>query len=137
MKEQIAVIMEQRICQAPGCERLALTRGYCPRHYQQIRRCGRLTPEREYSHRNERCGVEHCQAPQVAKGYCFRHYQQIRRHGQLTPEREHIWGRTGCQIPGCPNPHSARGYCRKHYNYYYFLAQGDRTKGNPRRAAQG
>lgn len=137
MKKKIAVIMGLRPCQAPGCERLALTRGHCARHYQQLRRWGRLIPEREYHHRGERCTVQHCQAPQAAKGYCFRHYQQVRRHGQLTPEREHTWGRTGCQIPGCPNPHSARGYCRKHYAYYYSMVQKERTRGTPRRAAQG
>ena len=31
----------------PDCERTAQTTGYGPRHYQQIRRHGRLTPERE------------------------------------------------------------------------------------------
>ena len=136
MKNEVAVIIEQRLCQAPSCERLALTRGYCSRHYQQLRRCGRLIPDREYGHRSERCSVDHCQAPQVAKGYCFRHYQQVRRHGQLTPEREHTWGYTVCQVPGCLNPHSARGYCKKHYSGYYSVVQEDRAKGDPGRAAQ-
>jgi len=35
------------LCQADTCHSPARTSGYCPRHYQQIRRWGRLTPEKE------------------------------------------------------------------------------------------
>ena len=35
------------VCQARGCADAAVTREYCPRHYQQVRRHGRLAPERE------------------------------------------------------------------------------------------
>lgn len=109
------------VCKASGCSRHARTAGYCPRHYQQIRRHGRLTPEREYAQRGTVCSVERCQEDQVAKGYCFRHYQQIRRYGRLTPERERLYGRTVCQVDGCQEPHSARGYCKRHYMSEYYL----------------
>ena len=111
----------QPVCKAEGCEYMARTNGYCPRHYQQIRRHGRLTPEREYHKRGTYCIVEQCQEPQIAKGYCFRHYQQIRRYGRLTPERERIYGRKGCQVAGCDEKHSARGYCKSHYMSIYYL----------------
>jgi hypothetical protein len=78
-------------CRAGGCDRQARTAGYCPRHYQQVRRWGRLTPEREYRRREGCCQVEQCGESQVAKGYCGRHYQQVRRWGRLTPERERLW----------------------------------------------
>jgi hypothetical protein len=110
-------------CQAPGCGSPARTRGYCPRHYQQVRKFGRLTPEREYYHREAWCSVEGCRDLQVAKGYCYRHYQQIRRHGQLTPERERVYGRTGCQVPECQNAHFARGHCQKHYARCYYASR--------------
>ena len=74
-------------CQAADCDRTARTAGYCPRHYQQVRRHGRLTPEHEYHSRNGICCPSHCRESAIAKGYCFRHYQQIRRYGRLTPER--------------------------------------------------
>jgi hypothetical protein len=32
-------------CKAPNCDRLVVSRGYCGKHYQQIRKHGRLTPE--------------------------------------------------------------------------------------------
>lgn len=108
-------------CRAPHCQRAARTAGYCPRHYQQLRRHGRLTPEREYQVRGSSCGVPHCGKPQIAKGVCFRHYQQIRRYGRLTPERERVYGRTGCRVPGCPDPHSSRGYCKRHYMSEFYL----------------
>lgn len=81
----------QPLCKAGDCQQPARTTGYCPRHYQQVRRYGRLTPEREYRHREGQCVAQHCQESQVAKGYCFRHYQQVRRYGRLTPERERLW----------------------------------------------
>ena len=111
------------VCQAPGCRREARTAGFCPRHYQQMRRHGRLTPEREYQSRGPACTAEQCDKPQVAKGLCFRHYQQVRRYGRLTPERERAYGRTSCRIKGCQEPHSSRGYCKRHYMSDYYLPQ--------------
>jgi hypothetical protein len=81
-------------CKAGNCQQPARTTGYCPRHYQQLRRWGRLTPEREYRRREGRCQAEQCREPQVAKGYCGRHYQQLRRYGRLIPERERLWHNT-------------------------------------------
>jgi len=108
-------------CKAEECDNVARTGGYCPRHYQQMRRHGRLTPEREYRKRGGVCGVEGCQELQIAKGCCFRHYQQMRRYGRLTPERERIYGRKGCSVPGCESEHSSRSYCKKHYMSEYYL----------------
>ena len=108
-------------CTAPGCNRPERTAGYCPKHYQQVRRHGRLTPEREYQSRGRSCSVSTCQRQQIAKGLCFRHYQQIRRYGRLTPERERAYGRTGCRVPGCEEAHSSRGYCKRHYMSEYYL----------------
>ena len=110
-------------CKAPACDQEARTSGYCPRHYQQMRRHGRLTPEREYSQRGASCGAKDCTEPEVARGYCFRHYQQIRRYGRLTPERERIYGRQACKIPDCDSKHAARGYCKRHYMTHYYLPQ--------------
>lgn len=111
----------ERACQASGCERESRTSGYCPKHYQQVRRHGRLTPEREYRSRGVSCGVDGCSRVQIAKGLCFRHYQQIRRYGRLTPERERAYGRTGCRVSGCADAHSSRGFCKRHYMSDYYL----------------
>ena len=121
MRDEASPGKQCKVCEALNCERQAYTGGYCSRHYQQIRRNGRLTPEREYSKRGHYCKAASCQEPQAARGYCFRHYQQVRRHGRLTPERERIWGRTGCKVSGCPDAHVARGYCKHHYMSHYYL----------------
>lgn len=109
------------LCRAPHCHGEARTSGYCPRHYQQVRRHGRLTPEREYSTRGQECLVDGCHKSQIAKGLCFRHYQQKRRYGRLTPERERSYGRVGCQVEGCGQSHSSRGFCKRHYMSEYYL----------------
>lgn len=78
-------------CQAPGCERSGrLSKGYCPRHYQQLYRRGRLFgPEEEYQQRD----APHCQAPGcrnprlIARNLCVRHYQQRRRRGRFLPPK--------------------------------------------------
>ena len=111
----------QLVCKAETCQEIARTNGYCPRHYQQVRRHGRLTPEREYDKRGTRCNCENCDESPIAKGYCFRHYQQIRRYGRLTPERERVYGRKGCLVSGCEEKHSSKGYCKRHYMTQYYL----------------
>ena len=118
--EHFVVDRWREVCMVKGCGRGPCVAGYCPRHYQQIRRHGRLTPEREYHKRGERCMVEGCRDQQVAKGYCFRHYQQVRRYGRLTPERERLYGRLSCRIPGCEEKHSSKGYCKRHYMSHYY-----------------
>ena len=126
------------VCRARRCRAQARSRGYCPRHYQQVRRYGMLLPfEREYRRRGSSCTVANCAESQTAKGYCFRHYQQIRRHGRLTPERERIYGRTQCRVSGCAEKHSARGFCRHHYNVSYFTlrSEGFRLREAPALAA--
>lgn len=117
--------VNHQICSAPNCDKYARTMGMCPRHYQQVRKYGRLTPELEYQSRGKECAAEGCEELPVARGRCGRHYQQVRRYGRLTPERERDIGRmASCQIPGCNGKHAARGYCKKHYmSEYYFKLQ--------------
>ncbi len=110
----------KRKCMAPNCGNDARTNGYCPKHYRQIRRYGRLTPEREYSARPDACSVPGCGKRVIAKMLCFKHYQQVRRYGRLRPDKERTYGRTGCVVPGCTSPHLARGYCTRHYMSEYY-----------------
>lgn len=70
-------------CTAPRCARPAETAGYCCRHYAQVRRHGRLTPEREYDHRPAQCIVPGCGGRVQARGWCWRHLRQVYRHGHV------------------------------------------------------
>jgi len=121
MQDKIIKGKWKPLCRAHNCDQEARTAGHCPRHYQQIRRHGRLTPEREYGHRQGKCKAEGCDQAEIARGHCFRHYQQVRRYGRLTPERERIYGRTKCQVATCQERHAARGYCKKHYMQKFYL----------------
>ena len=62
------------ICRAGHCQRDAQTAGYCPRHYQQNRRYGRLTPERERAYGRIGCQVIGCEEAHSSRGFCKRHY---------------------------------------------------------------
>ena len=61
-------------CKADDCVEAGITTGYCPRHYQQVRRHGRLTPERERLYKREGCSVPGCEATHSGRGYCKQHY---------------------------------------------------------------
>ena len=132
MESKIIKAKWRAVCRAEACDAEARTAGFCPRHYQQIRRHGRLTPEREYRKRSGDCRVIDCNEGQIAKGYCFRHYQQVRRYGRLTPERERVYGCKTCQVLSCLERHSSRGFCKKHYMSEYYLPL---VAGEERRSA--
>lgn len=76
----------ERVCSAVNCERIAEKRGYCGRHYRQIQRHGRLTPELEISLSSEiqgKCIVEKCEEQHYALGYCSKHRSQYKTHGKI------------------------------------------------------
>lgn len=67
-------------CDAPGCRRSVVKRGYCDRHYQQVRRHGRLTPETEHGRKPVACKEPGCERTDVAaRGLCWMHYTRRRR----------------------------------------------------------
>ena len=105
------------LCKAPGCDLHAYVRGFCTKHYQQVKAHGRLTPERE-QFRDVQCRLERCTAPARARGLCVRHYHQLLRYGQiLPPERENASPDPSrrCTVPGCARRARSRGYCNMHY----------------------
>ncbi len=104
-----------KICKAPGCNQWAITKEYCSKHYTQVHKHGRLTPELEKV-RNKICKAPNCNNKAIAKSYCGKHYRQVRNHGRLTPELEQTKNKGKvCKIEGCNNKAVAKGYCSKHY----------------------
>jgi hypothetical protein len=66
-------------CAAPGCGRPTQARGYCARHYHQVRRHGHLTPERERETNGPGvCTEPGCDRKAIAKGLCGPHYWRAR-----------------------------------------------------------
>ncbi|MBI3722989.1 hypothetical protein HY251_03400 [bacterium] len=106
---------QEKPCRVDSCKIRHYAKGYCKKHYTQILRHGKLTPERERGVVRV-CKVGGCGRTDTIAWYCRKHKRQLRVHGRLTPEREHIMGREGCRVARCKEPHRAKGYCAKHYN---------------------
>jgi hypothetical protein len=56
-------------CSIDGCERAAVCRGMCHRHYKEARVAGRT------------CTIPGCEKPLSARGWCKMHHRRWERHG--------------------------------------------------------
>jgi hypothetical protein len=121
-------------CKAPGCDRGHYGLGYCKKHYTQVLRYGRLTPERERGNIQIRtCSAEGCDRRARLVGYCRKHARQMKKYGRLTPELEQVRGITTCQVAGCTNKHRSKGKCAFHYNQERWLRQKEAAKAPTKR----
>ncbi|MEC2463837.1 hypothetical protein P9X10_02820 [Bacillus cereus] len=77
--------METLQCKASGCSSVSHSKGYCNKHYLQIWRHKKLTPELERM-RVDHCLVEDCPNKVSAKGYCPKHYYHFVRKPKMEQE---------------------------------------------------
>ena len=70
---------KRKTCSAADCDQSAETKGYCSKHYQQIRKHETLQPEREYGKRGPHCAVPGCDKPVTALDRCRAHYDRHRQ----------------------------------------------------------
>ncbi len=65
-------------CLIEGCDGIDDRRGYCPKHYERLKRYGDpLVSKRERNNDPpETCTLPGCSAPHRGKGFCHRHYSQ-------------------------------------------------------------
>jgi len=103
-----------RKCRARGCDREARVRNLCAKHYMQVLRHGRLTPNT----RREGCLVIGCKNKHVARGYCQKHYKQLTRYGKISGEKQAI--KKLCAVVNCNKKVWSRGLCNKHHRLYLF-----------------
>lgn len=115
MRRKFAQRAAERACKTRDCNQRHYAKGFCKKHYTQVLRHGKLTPERERGVTRV-CAAKDCGRTDTIHGYCRKHARQIRVHGHLTPEREHLMGFVGCTVPNCRGEHRARGLCAQHYN---------------------
>jgi hypothetical protein len=113
--ERVPLVSRERKCNVAGCQARHYATEFCKKHYTQVLRHGKLTPDRERGIIRV-CKVEGCERTDTIDWYCRKHKRQIRVHGRLTPEREHVMGFEGCRVPKCDQAHRAKGFCAKHYN---------------------
>lgn len=119
-------------CSVDGCGAKVLARGYCCRHYYQVKRHGHVTRSGVYV-RPTSCREEGCDGRPYARGMCLRHYQQgwrarrgpSRSSGRAAPRASRP-GRlaAGCLLPTCSDRPFADGFCRLHYIKYRHLELG-------------
>ena len=129
------------VCLRPYCEQRHYARGYCQRHYFQLRRdeawqkrgnTGRgfkdqVEVKDEPQTATKLCGFVAagcaCSRPRYAKDLCSAHYKQLRLGETLRPLRERggqavgdlrFGPLSGCMVEGCVEKHRAKGYCAKH-----------------------
>lgn len=71
---------EKGECCVDGCNRVEHCRGYCERHYTQIKRYGKITKVEDDWGKRE-CKVNGCNGKHYGNGYCEKHWWQVRRYG--------------------------------------------------------
>lgn len=112
-------------CKVVWCHDEAVTKGYCNKHYQQMRKHGEVKSETERSKIkvSDKCSISGCDNKVFAKGYCNKHYQQIRKHGSIIAQRKSKKRDDKyeiiCNIEYCNEKQYAKGYCQKHYMRLY------------------
>ena len=72
-----------KTCKVENCNRPHHGLGFCKRHYNQIKRNGRIIDD-EIIKRDSICKVDGCDEPHKGLGYCNRHYQQWKKYGYIT-----------------------------------------------------
>ena len=71
--KKVNVKKEKPKCKHEDCERVAIARGLCNKHYQQFRK---YHMELFYDDKPIHCTMEDCKEPYYAKGLCNFHYNR-------------------------------------------------------------
>ena len=104
-------------CSISGCTGRYLARGFCIKHYYQVKRHGSVRTDSSGPSRRL-CKADGCMGMSHALGYCARHYGLHWRVTAATPTRrpapvfrdEHR-----CRDGACPEAPFSQGLCRLHY----------------------
>jgi len=107
---------DSKICSVDGCDRAALARGWCRRHYSRWKRTGRL--EARSWERQGTCTVEGCDRNSWSGGLCEMHRWRVREYGDpgaASPitERQQK-DKSFCSVDGCDRPRKGATYCHLH-----------------------
>lgn len=71
----------EKTCKVEGCKGKYFAKGYCNRHYNQIRNHGKIF--KTYLDKPSLCQVEGCEIKIKALGYCNKHWLQMKRYGKI------------------------------------------------------
>jgi hypothetical protein len=105
-------------CAIAGCDRVAVTRGWCRKHYARWWRGGDPTGDPAGTRRDPQppqCRIAGCESRPRSRGLCTRHYNRQQRHGDpLVVLRVSQRGLV-CTVAGCERPTRCLGLCTRHY----------------------
>ncbi|AFQ29928.1 hypothetical protein P4493_05235 [Bacillus thuringiensis] len=76
------------ICKEIDCHSKVRAKGYCAKHYTQIQRHGRVTPEKEKLQNGGICKIEGCNQKLRSRGLCSSHYYQHMGFYQMKKNKE-------------------------------------------------
>lgn len=86
-------------CAVDDCDRNAVTRGWCHKHYQRWRKHGDPTIVARPPRRG--CDVEDCDRVHYGHGLCSMHHRRWREHGSVElPERTTVSGAAAADLVG-------------------------------------
>lgn len=118
------------LCKFRNCGQKTVARGFCTKHYQQMRK-GIITTEgfplREAQVKEVQegvCAAEECEELAQVKGFCRKHYRQwqlgiLDKDGARLRDLKKISEASGlCRHEGCGRATYSLGFCRLHYRRY-------------------
>ena len=112
--------MTKLICADEDCDRAALARGMCQKHYAAWSRPYKLAglplppkPARVTGGRPP-CSIEGCGNKSAGRGWCAKHYWHWQQYGDPLKGAEHK-PKPACAADDCDDPADSKGYCPKHY----------------------
>ena len=74
-------------CAVAGCERQAVSRGWCHGHYQRWARIGDVLADRPLGRQvNGRCSAPECERDAIARQLCRTHYRRLLTTGDAKPD---------------------------------------------------
>lgn len=109
--------MDNQLCTSPLCDRPGINykQGVlCQKHWHQIRRHGRLTPEREHAFHSPICLIKECGKQAHTRNLCTGHYTQVREEKTIAP----LKSKQDCWIVECDRQARTKGLCQTHHKQY-------------------
>lgn len=99
-------------CAVGECEKRAVTRGYCDKHYKRWRKYG--DPAKGARSQIKPCSVESCPNLAEARTLCHGHYLSLLRKGEWPTRLLSDRKPRECAVSGCERQAASRGFCRAH-----------------------
>lgn len=97
------------------CDRNAVTRGYCPGHYDRWRRGVDVNTALKPHLPGGVCTVSGCENRRKAKGFCATHYSRSLKGTDLSRPIGYQKPAMACEVSGCSRVAKTRGLCPGHY----------------------